>query len=415
MVLDSTLGPDSNGNELKKVSSTVNTPDLPRQYQGLLDANPYLNLDYKQSGWQKFLSNLGFRTGYDKRVEDMQLQANEYNANVAAMAFENEYNSDSAKSERMRSAGLNPDLLGTGDSADSASLPEDTNPPASTESDESSISQFGSMLLSGFSTAVGFAKDIGTLNQLRLANESQDISNVQGIMNTAFDAVLKHTPTILDTDPDIAADSLNRVHSAIGEIYKGSMSKRTYKRFMSEVGALMTTAPTEAERYKVWYQRMQNRQAAVSQKSSEYYIDDNDAVLSDIIAPLVELNDRFLRAEKSSSAFHAENSESFEQTSQDIGLPESEARVQKSENDQQAQEFNMQRELRSTMSKIIHKLKDRADSGKRGSGLADTTLLIFSIMSLMNGVHTSSSSSGWIKEGKNAYGASSSSSFGIGF
>lgn len=395
------------GNSIKSTNSNVNIPDVPKEYQGLLDANPYMNLDYTQSGWQKFLSGLGIRTGYDKRVEDLQLQANEWNAGVAQMAFENQFNSDAAKSARMRAAGLNPDLLGTGDSANSASMPEDTNPPAPTETDAETISQFSNMLMSAFSMATGFAKDIGTLHSISLANQNQEISNVEGIVNGATNFLLKHLPADMPTSDEDWGKNNMEISNILESVYKPTMTRRSFRRFSNEVSALYGALPREAEAYKTYLDKIRNKQEAHILGQSKYY-SEQEEVLRELVVPLVDLNDRYIKAMSNAKTVNAENKDSYETTAQTLGLPEKAAGVEIAGYQQQTQEFNMQRELRSTMSKIIHNLKKRADSGMRGAGFADTLLLFLSVMSMMSFSTGSSTSQG-------PKGVTESSSFGIGF
>lgn len=383
------LNPDGS----EKLSLDVNQPDVPAAYQGLLDANPYMNVDYKQSNWQRFLSNLGFRTGYDKRKEDMQLQANEWNANVASLAFENQFNSDAAKSGRMRAAGLNPDLLGTGDSANSAGMAEDTNPPAPTETDAQSVSQFANVIMSAFSMATGFAKDIGTLRSLSLANQNQEIANVEGVVNGAQNFLLKHLPADMPTSDEDWGNNAVEISSILESAYKPHMSKRAYRRFSNAVSGMFDKLPHEAEAYKTYLDKIRNKQEAHILGQSEYY-DEQEEVLRDLVLPLVELNDRTIKATSTAQAVHAENTESYESASQALGVPEEAAGVESAGYEQKTQEFNMQRELRSTLSKIIHNLKKRADSGGRGSGFADTMLLTLSVLSMMSFQSGSSTSNG---------------------
>lgn len=96
-------------------------------YDQLFAANPYRQQTYNQSGWQKFLQSLGFRTGYDDWLDQTSTQIAEYDAGIFSIMQQNEYNSEAAKAQRMRAAGLNSDLLGIGDASESAVPAEDVN------------------------------------------------------------------------------------------------------------------------------------------------------------------------------------------------------------------------------------------------------------------------------------------------
>lgn len=140
------------------------------EYDQLFANNPYRNLTYKESAWQKFLSALGFRTGYDAWLENSQVQAKEYDASVFSQMFQNQYNSEVAKTLRMRAAGQNPDLLGTGDVANAAAPADDPNGMPDQTGEAEQIGQlvtgFASSVISAFGTASQIYKNIAEVKQI---------------------------------------------------------------------------------------------------------------------------------------------------------------------------------------------------------------------------------------------------------
>lgn len=96
-------------------------------YDQLFAANPYRQQTYNQSGWQKFLGALGFRTGYDDWLDQTSTQIAEYDAGIYSQMQQDKFNSPAAMSQRERAAGLNSDLLGIGDVATAAGPTEDVN------------------------------------------------------------------------------------------------------------------------------------------------------------------------------------------------------------------------------------------------------------------------------------------------
>lgn len=98
-----------------------------RGFGELVGANPYNNLNYRQTSWQKLLSSWGIRTKYDSAMEQANLQSREYLAGLLQQQYQNEYNDPAAQAARMRQAGLNPDLLGTEGVSDSATPPADNS------------------------------------------------------------------------------------------------------------------------------------------------------------------------------------------------------------------------------------------------------------------------------------------------
>lgn len=119
------------------------------------------------------------------------LQAATYAAELQLMQYQNEYNSYGAQAQRMREAGVNPDLLGvSGESAagmQGAANPANVNAPTAAES----AIGFTSTVLSIFSGladgALGAAHKIEDLNQKELSGFIKALGIVPGIGDTADD------------------------------------------------------------------------------------------------------------------------------------------------------------------------------------------------------------------------------------
>lgn len=145
------------------------------EYDRLFQNNPYRNLTYNKSWFQSFLSSLGFRTDYDRWKEDAQVNANEYDAGIFEMMQQNDFNSPMAQAQRMRDAGMNPDLLGIGDVAPGAKPNEDPNGMSQNVGDE--FMEFGTSIASVFSRAMAVFKDFKSLEQMNTIIDSQNIDN----------------------------------------------------------------------------------------------------------------------------------------------------------------------------------------------------------------------------------------------
>lgn len=159
----------------------------------MLNANPYRNFDYKVSPWQTMLSHLGFRTSADAYKESMSLQAAEYDAEVLNKIKNEEFESPLAEAQRMRAAGQNPDLLGTGD-VNGASAPDlkDDNPPVSPTGDVEDLAaaaapvlQFANTCMSALTTGMAIAKDFGSLINMGIMNRAGEIQNVTKVAEFA--------------------------------------------------------------------------------------------------------------------------------------------------------------------------------------------------------------------------------------
>lgn len=142
-------------------------------YSSVVSANPYANMDYRQSFWQKVLSGLGFRTNYDAYKESMALQAKEYDAQMAQKAYNEQFDSALAQTQRLREAGINPDIAGDVSAGESQSPVDDGNPPVPPQADDfglvsQGLQSLGAMAINSVQMALGFAKDFQSLRQMRI-------------------------------------------------------------------------------------------------------------------------------------------------------------------------------------------------------------------------------------------------------
>ena len=142
------------------------------RYYDLWENNPYRQPTTQQTIWDNIANDFGFRSSYDI-AEAQRLQAfNEYNAQIAQLKTEDEYNSEQAKAARMRAAGQNPDLLGTERASEAAEFAqEQTSPDLSALDQSGKAVQFVGALTQVISTGVnmttGVANALGLFEELK--------------------------------------------------------------------------------------------------------------------------------------------------------------------------------------------------------------------------------------------------------
>lgn len=168
-------------------------------YDQLFANNPYRNLQYNESTWQKLLSLVGLRTGKDAFYENAAIQAKEYDASVFSQIFQNQYNSELAKQLRMRQAGLNPDLQGIGDASEAVSPADDPNGmPDSTADDAAQISSlvtgFASSIISAFGTATQIYKNIAEVKQISETINGLAVSNASTMVDFIDKVIVGSVP-----------------------------------------------------------------------------------------------------------------------------------------------------------------------------------------------------------------------------
>lgn len=204
------------------------------EYDQLFAQNPYRNLTYNKSWFQSFLSALGFRTDYDRWREDAQVNANEYDAGIFSQIQQNQYNSPEAQADRMRTAGMNPDLLGVGDVQEASTPAEDPNGMSQNSGNEE-FTNFGETIASVFSRAMAVFKDFKSLEQMNAVIDSQNIDNAVK-MTGAIDSFIESSLT--------AEDMVDF------DTYQNRMRELSAEDYMSQFGEHMGFSKRQRPQFK---------------------------------------------------------------------------------------------------------------------------------------------------------------------
>ena len=267
------------------------------RYQDLYDANPYRQLEYRQSGWQRLLGNLGFRTSYDDFIDQAKINAAEYDAGIASMKFQNEYNSPAAEADRMRAAGLNPDLQGIGDVAESASPTEDPNgmPVQDSSQQFSQVVQVTRTVMDIIPAVMSFATNLSQLKGVRLQNDllENEVASKGVDLATKFfneglteadyrDAFEKNDFTNLLSASKKNSDSLAKTLFS---------SRAARQKFQLSYGMHERSLLAEMQKYKTWDEFEKNRKSLLSQRASKFFSEDDEmmqGLLASFFNPLEE-------------------------------------------------------------------------------------------------------------------------------
>ena len=220
-----------------------------------------------------------FTEGRDQRTRTGQFEAAaaEFDADLALMDYQNEYNDPTNKAARMRAAGLNPDLIGVSDASDSSGL-------------------------SGLSGSVSPTPD----SRNTLDNVSQILDNAQNVVGTFFDAYSQvQGINARSINNDIGRVNLdNLLHGRASQFLSDNsdiddltsvmdftkylgLSKKATKRYMQNISTLQTGISGDVIKNKKRNELAQSRYDLQSTKSQYGYSDDD----SDMFNALKAWND----------------------------------------------------------------------------------------------------------------------------
>lgn len=367
-------------------------------YEQMFNNNPWRNYNYKETGWQKFLNLLGFRSGADKMREEMTLASNKYDSDLLAKMQQDEYNSSVAQAERMRQAGQNPDLLGTSGVSDAAPMAEQSVPEIP-EDFASNPASFASGVLSLVMSGIGFAKDFQTFQNLKQTVDGQNIRNAQGLYDLALSTALNATQGLpnggfYDNETGEPTGDSSPVDwlKERGFQVANTLPKRLRKRFQNQYSDVIQGIPFEKEKFKSWRESMEAYHATLRGVGSKYY---SGNWQDDLYLVTNELSQFADKLEKYSLTNKAEYEESYNpelaaettnlgnqlqhdyaQSELSHDVPEASAEAKKATFKNTAQQDTISRQINSTIANIVDKLSRKAE---QGDIIAQGILLFFSV------------------------------------
>lgn len=375
---------------IKKASSSSQSPQVynvfnpgkhGKAYQDLANANPYMNVAYRQSWIQKLLGGLGFRTNKDAYLESMAQQAREYDAQISQKEFNESYDSPLAQVERERAAGLNPDLTGNISSGESQSLVDDGNPPIAPQADDLSIVQdFASGVLSGVQAAFGLAGSIQNLRSLRIDNESKMMS----LVKDAFGMVL---PEIYDEKSNSKSGEVNFMtyYDALKPHYGKTMSRKQFESFARRVNAFGNSAEGRSLLYAQQATKAKNRKSMFAEIADPDQYSEWDDVMYDIADELSSLAFDTQKITMSNQKTYQENLDPAVKARIDSNPDELALTGESLHQARNASDLgDYQRSIRSTFSKIMKDLDARADRGNKIAPIVKAVLSVWLMGALPN-------------------------------
>lgn len=194
----------------------------------LVNANPWAQQQYHQSKFQKFMSKLGFRTGYDTFLESQQMGSNQYLADLMQQFYQQEFNKPSSQVEQMRAAGQNPDLLGTGDvqSAPGALTDNDAIPTEAFQADEvQTLAGFAQQITGLTDLVSGCIGQVFQMSNMAADLRSKHIANGEGLLQMAHQLIDDFSPVDLGFSDDDSAGWSDILHDSIDASMKRNIAR----------------------------------------------------------------------------------------------------------------------------------------------------------------------------------------------
>lgn len=292
--------------------------------------NPYLNYDYSNSFWDDLGNLLNLPTFEDRLSLDMQTKAREFMSNISKERFDNELNFPDAQAARMRAAGMNPDLLGTGN-VQGASQFDQPMPGVSYDPTEDTKS-FGASLGSAFQAAMSLTQFGSSLPMVFQNIRSAEVDRTDKIFNIASRVASKLSP---DTIQEVLNGDVSkeRFSELFGDVLNWSSSKNR-SSFLSALRTSIKQPATQAESFNGRFMLGESMKRLSDMENSSWF-DWSYQTLNIIRQPLVDMQDTLTNLnlnynlQKGYADYQDEvNRMNYLNTAASLGLPENTARAE---------------------------------------------------------------------------------------
>lgn len=364
------------------VNSGIDTSSLENTtFSELAKNNPYTNYQYTPGAWDAIGNFLGFRTGEDRYREQMQLAAAQYDNQLLSTAREENYNNELNTANRMRLAGLNPDLQGLGNGSEASEFTEPETNPEPAETDGAILQNFAGTMLNVITMSVGLFDQFEGIKAKKIANEAQELANYNSYVDFARKWVLDQ----MDMNPD-------NLHKA-EEWKKGivsnqewlynlpefqatmyGMNNRQKKHFKAAVNQVITSVPTTIEGYKKWKELEENRKGYAKLRGSGYY-KESDTDMYETIGVVVKELEKLDRKQIKAQTKKAEGDITY----YDNLDPALTAEAVNAQNKETAAAETAENEVNSAYRSIIDQLNKRAENGSKWA-----EVMLFAVMIIKN-------------------------------
>lgn len=356
---------------------------MPQNFDTLTASNPYRkNIDnYQPSFLQKLWMSLGGRTQYDAWRENMQVQADEYDAALAQKQFDTEYNDPQSQVARMKAAGLNPDIdPGSIDSGSASPMGEDPSTPMQSTGEEGIIKEVAQGVMSCFTTALGIVQSFQGIQTTHLNNLLQ----VADFAEQSFPNFIPYFGEDPSADVPIERSDYISNSLAMAKMFaKGNLPLRYRQRFVDTIEGFWNSAPKDEAAFKAWTSRIGSRREYAIEKENLY--DEIPGLLYPMAKEIGEMQEDIFRA-RQSAALHdaqAETAESVNRREYAENLDsELQARAENAGNEVNYENSQMVGIMRKHLGNIIDGLESASKDGGIKGALSSVCMTLISMLQL---------------------------------
>lgn len=350
------------------MSNTIQNTSNGQVYKGASSVDPYQaqKENVKKTFWDQALESFGFRSSYQKQIQDLDLQSNLRQDQLNMLEDEAKYNSEAEKAQRMREAGMNPDLQGIGEASESGEYNEPEQTPSAFNYEDS-----GAQIASAFKTCIDLGLGLYTgfvnVNGLMIDNSIKSAQRIKSITDTARDVVdnslMAPGIEVLEKDPEsgnkvwrmlsgknLDTDGLVKKFGKDGVRYSVPtfmipdiefVNKRDQRVFDKVLSQYKRSIFADSKKYNEYYNYLQNRKNSALSSSSPFN-SPSYSQLEEVFRPISKLMFDVDKLNLQYNEIAVSNAKKYEEAYKAEGGPEGAAKndVQANLSSEQLNEYN---------------------------------------------------------------------------
>lgn len=355
------------------------------RYYDLYQNNPYApdKFTRQQTLWDRLANSFGMRSSYDAAQDEWAKAASEYDAQIAQLKGEDEYNSEAAKAERMRAAGLNPDLQGIGEASEAGEFAQEQTSPDINRNSEDVDRILGaiSRIPQAVTFAMGMAEKGMHLNQILYETKEKKASWAEKLQKMAESFIDNFTP--LTEKDNYGGNEKMSFDKAAKEVLENAglwaedqgFTKKEKERFVNNVTDMIHGGKKE-DIYKKFTGLLKARKEYGETKASKYTpkTDDEQKILG-IVGELVNKWDSTLLHQAGKEENKAKTEEDYWNTKNGI----TQAAGENAKSTEDIGHGELVTKARKAMNEAIEELKKYTKEGSMFALGLESTLAILQL------------------------------------
>lgn len=367
--------------EKSKANPTAVNPYIGTRFEQIYDQNPYKESLRDKTWIDELVSGLGFQSGYDIYEMQRKQAYNEYNAQIAQLASEEKYNEPIAQVDRMKAAGINPDIKGGVQANDASEFAqEQTSPDVSLAAHQNTdmIVGLAEEIIKTITGVLQISSEIPILRNTIDTNDAEVAQKIMGLsqdwLKNSWRGPIFHYNELSDDTEETQFPQYDPYFLAEIRSYadKNFRTRRSKKAFEENVLNLVRSMHGQKELYADMVDYQENKGKAARNSVNKYKGGGDFVALMRNFEPLVRLEETTFENEIKAKKEQSMNSLDYETAKSGT----SQAAAENSDNEARQEANKVYKDMRNAFNGVMQNIENWNPETGFGRFLRTTFLIL---------------------------------------